>query len=163
MNNKRSNYISKGSDNRGPSLESSYTQFTWCEAEASTIANASVQSDFSDNRCFTRCKNLFSIDEVTSISVHSGLMSIDTSCQGCSGTYSSYEDLGLDQTCQALNMAQGESKLINQLCNCSLHGKHWCFVHNKVLLANDPQMGTVNDFGFMSDTLLYTPLYLSQT
>ena len=73
--------------------------------------------------------------------------------------FSSYGGLELDQTCQALNTAQGESKLINQLCNCFLDGKHWCFVHSKVLVANDPQMGTVNDFGFMSDALLFTPLF----
>ena len=61
-----------------------------------------------------------------------------------------------NQVCQALNMAQGESKLIKQLCNCSLDAKHWCFVHNRVLKHNDPQMDAVNEFGFMTNALLYT-------
>ena len=140
-----------------PYFASTCTHITCCQAEASIIS--SVHNDFSDDICFTRCQNLVSFDKDTNISVHSGLMSVDTSCHGCSGAYSSCEGLQLDQMCQALNMAQSESKLINQLCNCSLDGKHWCFVHNKVLVTNDPQMGTVNDFRFMSDGLLYTPLF----
>ena len=44
-----------------------------------------------------------------------------------------------------------------------LDGEHWCFVHNKVLVSNGLQMGTVNDFGFMTDALLYTPLFRPAT
>ena len=102
---------------------------------------------------------MYSLDEASSVPAYSGLMDSDTNCHGCNDSYGSNGGVESNQACQVLNVAQGESKLIKQLCICSLDGKHWCFVHNGVLVANDPQMGTVNDFGFMSDALLYTPLF----
>ena len=65
--------------------------------------------------------------------MYSGLTSIDRSCYGCCDSCDSIEGLQSNQACNALNMSQGESKLIKQLCNCSVDAKHWCFVHNRVL------------------------------
>ena len=116
----------------------------------------------SNENIFIQCQNLSVVDN-TNISVNSGLNVTDISYHACNNACSNYEVVECNQTCQALNIAQDESKLINQLCNCSLDGKHWCFVHNKVLMTNDPHISSVNDFGFMADALLYTPLFRPAT
>ena len=141
-------------------LDSSYTYVDFSVIDTSNIS--SVYSDSNHDTGGTKCQNLCSSDN-TNISAHSGLDVSDISYLACNNVYSNYEVSQCNQTFQALNIAQGESKLINQLCNCSLDGKHWCFVHTKVLMNNDPHMGSVNDFGFMADALLYTPLFRPAT
>ena len=139
-----------------PLHASSHSYTTLCEFEASAMDSTFVHSDFNKSIYFKERQNSLSSDQVTSISVYSGLSIV---C--CNASCGSIGDLQSNQACQALN--QGESKLIKQLCNCLLDAKHWCFVHNRVLVHYNPQMDAVNDFGFMSDALLYTPLFRPAT
>ena len=68
--------------------------------------------------------------------------------------------MSCNQSTIGLNLGQGESKLIMQLCNCETTNKHWCFVHNRVLKPiTETWDNGVNDFGFIAESIPRNPLF----
>ena len=111
---------------------------------------------YSSGSCANTCSDLDKVFQLSGID----------STHGCDSTVTNWTSYAtpheITQPSQGLNIGQGESQFINQLCSCRGNNQ-WCFIHNKVLVEVNNDCDTPNDFGFIIKSPLITPLFRPST
>ena len=115
-----------------------------------------ISSVYSFGSCANTCSDLDKVFQLSGID----------STHGCDSTVTNWTSYAtpheITQPSQGLNIGQGESQFINQLCSCRGNNQ-WCFIHNKVLVEVNNDCDTPNDFGFIIKSPLITPLFRPST